>query len=286
MILTATGWRCLAASCLLALPLLAGAADPDETPPTPAPPPQEKPAAIPVWEGAIGLNTSYRPEYSGAAAKIAKLSPGFFLRYGRLTITNSSGFVTRRADDVVRGVGLDLVRDERLRLGLALRVDRGRSESSSPDLAGMGDIDPTVRVRLNLGYRLPGPWRLGGSWSVDALGKGGGNVGDAGVSWEHRLTPSTVLNANTSLSFAGDRYMQSYYGVSAEQSARSGYPVYEASAGVRDASVGVGFRTELSDDWLLLGGAGASRLLGPAARSPLTKDRNGWGLNLGLAWRF
>lgn len=30
----------------------------------------------------------------------------------------------------------------------------------------------------------------------------------------------------------------------------------------------------------------ATRLLGPAARSPLTRQRGGWGLNLGLARRF
>jgi outer membrane scaffolding protein for murein synthesis (MipA/OmpV family) len=37
---------------------------------------------------------------------------------------------------------------------------------------------------------------------------------------------------------------------------------------------------------LLLAGAGATRLLGPAASSPLTTSRNGWGINAGLAWRF
>ncbi len=286
MNLSATDWRCLALWCLLGAPLLAQAADPDETGSTPAPPAQDKPAPGPVWEGAIGLNTSYRPEYSGAAAKKIRVSPGFFLRYGRFSFTNTSGFTTRRADDVVRGLGLDLVRSERVRVGLGLRYDGGRAESSSTDLKGMGDIDSTVRVRLSFGYRPPGAWRLGASWSIDALGRGGGDYGDVSVGWGYPIGPRTSISANWNLSLASDRYMQSYYGVSAEQSARSGYPVYDVDAGVRDTSIGLGFRTELGEDWLLLGGVGASRLLRPAARSPLTRDPNGWGLNLGLAWRF
>ena len=51
----------------------------------------------------------------GLAQKVAKLNPVIFVRYGRFTITNSSGFVTRRAEDVVRGLGVDLLRGEQVR---------------------------------------------------------------------------------------------------------------------------------------------------------------------------
>ena len=239
-----------------------------------------------VWEGAIGFTMGYRPEYTGASRSIVKLTPALFLRYGRFTITNASGFVTRRADDVVRGLGLDFVNADRLRVNLALRVDAGRSESSSASFAGLGDIKPTVRARLNLGWRLDGPWRLGAAWSADAFGRGGGHFGDVGLGWERRFSPVTTLTAGLSLSAAGDRYMQTYYGISAEQAARSGYPEYKPRAGLRDIVATVGFRTDLGRDWILLAGAGATHLIGPAARSPLTASRNGWGINGGLAWRF
>ena len=242
--------------------------------------------ARPDWEGAIGLNLGYRPEYSGAAQHAVKAAPGFFLRWGRFTITNSSGFVTRRSDDVVRGLGLDLIRDDRLRLNLALRYDAGRSETTSADLAGTGDIKPTVRARASASYRLDGPWRLGASWSVDAFGRGGGSSGDVSVGWDHALGAQTTLGAGLSLGFAADRYMQTYYGISAQQSDRSGYPVFEAGNGLRDLSLSLGSRTNLGERWILLAGASASRLLGPAAASPLTRDPWGWGVSAGLAWRF
>lgn len=279
--------RATALGGLLFLTLLARAeeGDPSSAPP-PAPPPSPAPAEQTRWEGAIGLTVSHRPEYSGASNTVTKATPAIFVRYGRFTITNASGFVTRRADDVVRGLGADLVNNERLRVNLALRFDAGRSESTSTALQGLGDIKPTVRARLNVGWRFEGPWRLGASWSADALGKGGGNFGDISAGWEQRITPSTVMAAGLVLSAAGDRYMQTYYGINEAQAARTGYPVYTPKAGLRDIGTNLTMRMDLGPDWILLAGGGASRLLGPAADSPLTKNRSGWGINVGLARRF
>lgn len=239
-----------------------------------------------AWEGAIGLIASYRPEYQGGDKARFKVTPALFLRYGRLTVTNASGFATRRADDVARGLALDLVQGDRLRVNAALRVDAGRSEATSSELTGMGDIKPTVRVRVNASYRLDGPWRVGMAWSADLLGRGGGNGGDLGVVWEHRPTAKTVLTVGASLSVAGDRFMQTYYGVSEAQAARSGYPVYTPGSGLRDMSINTNLRHDIGEDWIVLAGAGTSRLLGPAAASPLTHSRSGWGVNAGFARRF
>lgn len=284
--------RVAACCALLCVAASAWAQVAEEPTPTAAPaaepaPPVAKDTST-RWEGAIGLTTSYRPEYSGSAKNIAKVSPALFLRYGRFTITNASGFVTRRADDVVRGLGIDLSNSDRFRANLALRVDQGRAENSSDSLTGMGDIKPTIRGRLNLSWRLEGPFRLGSSWSWDLLGKGGGYFGDLSAGLEHRIAGgrNTVVNSTLVLSAAGDRYMQTYYGVSEAQAARTRYPVYEAQAGLRDLAWNTGFRTDLGEDWIFIAGAAVSRLLGPAARSPLTGNRNGWGVNAGVAWRF
>ncbi|MFY9514115.1 MAG: MipA/OmpV family protein, partial [Rubrivivax sp.] len=106
----------------------------------------EAPAAL---EGAIGPIVSYAPAYQGSDSSRVKLLPGLFLRYGRLTVTNASGFVTRRSDAVVRGLGLDLSRsDSAVRFGLQLRFDRGRQEDTAEALKGLGDVKATVRLRL------------------------------------------------------------------------------------------------------------------------------------------
>ena len=238
------------------------------------------------FEGVYGLTLGYRPEYSGASNQVVKLTPGLFIRYGRFTLSNVSGFVTRRADDVVRGLGVDLLRSDRVHVSLALRFDAGRSESTSTALTGQGDIKPTVRARAATSWKLDGPWRLGAAWSVDALGRGGGNFGDVSVGWEHALAPRSTLSLGTSLSLAGDRYMQTYYGITAAQAARSGRAEYTPGSGLRDLSVYANLRHDLGPDWTVLAGASTTRLLGPAAASPLTASRNNWGLSTSLGRRF
>ena len=238
------------------------------------------------WEGALGLTTSYRPEYEGASRHIVKVSPALFIRYGRFTVTNASGFVTRRADDVVRGLGADLIRSDQLRVNASLRFDAGRNEDTSKVLKGLGNIKSTVRVRVSASWRLDGPWRAGASWSVDVLGRGGGALGDVSGGWEQRIGPDTTLMLGTGVSMAAGRYMQSYYGVNAEQAARTAYPVYTPGSGLRDAAAYVNLRHDFGSEWTMLTGANTTRLLGPAAASPLTGRKTGWGLSLGLARRF
>ncbi|HRD97413.1 MAG TPA: MipA/OmpV family protein [Rubrivivax sp.] len=281
------GRACALLACPLALAVQAQ--EPTAARPLDEPPAAAAPAPTPTsvsWEGAIGLSAQYRPEYAGAQHRVLKVTPALFLRYGRFTITNASGFVTRRADDVVRGLGVDLLARDRLSVKLSLRYDRGRAEDTSNSLSGMGDIPATVRARLVANWRLDGPWRAGLSWSLDALGRGGGNLGDISFGWEQRVTPATQLAASLSLALAGDRYMQTYYGVSQEQAARTGRPVYEARAGWRDVTGSVSLRHDLGPEWTLLVGLSASRQLGPAADSPLTTQRNGWSASLAAAWRF
>jgi len=148
----------------------------------------------------------------GLAQKVAKLNPVIFVRYGRFTITNSSGFVTRRADDVVRSLGLGLLRSERVRASLALRFDAGRSEATSDVLKGQGDIKATVRARAAASWKLDGPWRLGAAWSVDAFGRGGGNFGDVSVGWEHPLGHGSTLTVSSSLGPAADSPLTQSHG--------------------------------------------------------------------------
>ena len=238
------------------------------------------------FEGVYGLTLGYRPEYSGASNQVVKLTPGLFIRYGRFTLSNVSGFVTRRADDVVRGLGVDLVRSDQVRVSLAMRFDAGRSESTSTALKGQGDIKPTVRARAAATWKLDESWRLGAAWSVDAFGRGGGNFGDVSVGWERALAPHSTLSLGTSLSLAGDRYMQTYYGVNARQAASSGRAEYTPDAGLRDLSVYANLRHDLGPNWTMLAGASASRLLGPAAASPLTASLKNWGFSTSLGRRF
>jgi len=239
------------------------------------------------WEGAIGLIATYRPEYQGATNSVVKLKPVVFLRYGRFTVSSGGGsFATKRAGDIARGLSLSLVEREGVRVSLGLRYDGGRSEADSGALAGLGDIPPTLRARIAATWRVSDHWRMGVNWNVDAFARGGGSYGELTGGWEQEVAPRWVLTVGSTLSLAGDRYMQTYYGVTEDQAASTDFPVYYPEFGLREITFGLGLRHQLNHEWILVGGIGLSRLLGPAAASPLTTDPFGWGVNAGAVWRF
>ena len=248
------------------------------------------PPLVPVhaaeWEGAVGPLLSNGPAFLGAADRKTKLMPGFYLRYGNLTVTNASGFIARNSEEVVRGLGLDLSPRTDVKLSLALRFDGGRSESTSSALQGLGNVRATVRARLAARWSMDEHWRLGGAVSVDALGRGGGYLSELNVTREQRWSPSTTWAAGVATTLAGDRYMQTYFGVTPVQAARTGLAAYEPQAGARDVTLFANLRSEITPRWVLLSGVNATRLLGPAADSPLTKQPSSVAVTAGLAWSF
>ena len=251
-----------------------------------APPPPAAAASAPAFEGAIGLLLSASPEYSGAQARKLRTLPGFYLRYGRFTVSNAGGFVTRRKDDVVRGLGLDLSGGTLIRTTLALRIDNGRRSSSSGALAGIDDVRRTLRLRGVATWPFGDGWKLAAGLSSDLLGRGGGQIADLGLSHERTLGPGLTWSVGSGVSWASSRYMQSWYGVTPEAARRSGYAEYAPGSGLREVSIGTGLRHEFNRDWIGFADLSASRLLGPARRSPLTTAPKQWQAGAGLAWRF
>ncbi|EHR72668.1 outer membrane protein V [Burkholderiales bacterium JOSHI_001] len=281
-----------AALCLLAgLPsALAQTAPTAPTAPEPAASAPDVPASAPRpptrWEGAIGLILHHEPSYSGSGEMVDKAVPAFYLRYGRFTITNASVFVTRRQDDVLRGASADLLRSDTLRVNLALRVDNGRRETASDRLTGLGEVKRTVRGRLSLGWNFAPDWRLSLGLSPDLLGHGGGTSFDAGVVRDFRLGPRSVVSLGTGLTYGNARNLQSYYGVTPEQSARTGYAVYTPGAGLTGTSVSLGWRGDINERWTAFATGSASRMLGPVLDSPIVTGTRNWSVSSGLAWRF
>jgi outer membrane scaffolding protein for murein synthesis (MipA/OmpV family) len=238
------------------------------------------------WDAALGFITSYAPEYAGSNRWVLGVKPGGWVRWGRLSIATRSTFVVRSGEPLAgSGLRLDLSPGQRLRVGLSLRQDSGRQESDSADLRGLGDVRRTLRLRLAASVPMDG-WRLGGSVTADALGRGGGELAEVAFSRGVPLAPRLNASASATLSYGSARYMQAYYGITEEQSARSGYPVYVPGAGLRDIALALGLRHQLEGPWVVFAGISASRLVDKAAGSPLVRERDSWALSAGLAYRF
>jgi MipA family protein len=283
---------------LLATAAVAG----DEPPPTPseqppseqpppdasAPPPPPPPPAQPKRdiEGAIGPVFGLSPDYGGDRHLKLMTTAGFFLRYGRYTISNTSAFVTRRADDVFTGLGVDLKQTEKLRFNFGLRLDRGREASSSESLQGLHDVPTTIRGRASLTQHFEHGTKLSLTWSPDLLGHEGGQLLSLALGHDRTLSPGLTWNVTGSVTWASAQYMRSYYGVRPDETAASGYPVYTPGGGLRDATIGTGWRLDVHRRWVAFWGLGLTHLLGPAADSPVTRATTQWSANGGIAWRF
>jgi outer membrane scaffolding protein for murein synthesis (MipA/OmpV family) len=237
-------------------------------------------------EGAIGLLINHSPTFPGAGDFKTRIRPAGFIRWGRVTISGAGGFTTKREDDVERGLDTELVRRDNLRASVALRFDNGRLETDSPYLAGMGKIRKTVRARLGVRYDIDRNWQVVAATSLDILGHGGGASADLSLGRSWRLTPKTEWIMGTGISMGNARYMQAWHGVTPEQSAASGYPVYEPGAGLRSVGLSGTLRSEFAHRWAGFAGFGYSHALGAAADSPLTRGKNALQFTGGVAWRF
>lgn len=236
--------------------------------------------------GAVTLSVQSGPDYLGARDRGLAVRPGVFVRWGRLSVSSGAGWAARRQDIELRGLGYDLARTETFDATLGLRMDSGRNDSDSDALKGMGDIRRTIRARIGADWRFTPGWQLSGSWTVDAFGRGGGNLGELRLRHEWPLSPMLTLSSGAALTVAGDRYMQTYFGVTPEQAQRTGYRVYSPGLGLRDLQLYTTLRYELGEHWVLTGGPGLTRVLGPAARSPLTQKKQTWTLSAGAGYRF
>ncbi|QGZ38355.1 outer membrane scaffolding protein for murein synthesis (MipA/OmpV family) [Pseudoduganella flava] len=150
--------------------------------------------------------------------------------------------------------------------------------SGSPALRGMGDVKGGTTavlgaswsvvdgLELELHTELPLSHRENGR----ALG-----VGLTGTLFQQERDHVTMSLAAK----LGDRdYMQTYYGVSAQQSARSGYRAYRPNAGLHEMELTMTWRHQFDKRWGMTATAGVVTLVRDAAASPISKkDRSATG---------
>ena len=237
---------------------------------------------------ALGLSGSLSTTSFGTATSTAQARPVWAFQYGRIRISTGGAAAVLGIAQDPRGPGAsaELLSTDRVRLGVALRIDRGRNSSAIEGLEGLPDVPATLRTRVYSSYALTARWTLAGSISQDILGRGGGTVATADFGYRAPFNPASEWYAGLGLSWADARYMNSYYGVPPDSPAGSGRAGYEPGAGPTSLRAGIGFTTALSSRWILFGGAGVTQLLGHAADSPLTTERLSRSVSIGLAYRW
>jgi outer membrane scaffolding protein for murein synthesis (MipA/OmpV family) len=188
---------------------------------------------------------------------------------------------------VDRQFGWNAYKDDDLAVGPYLRYSGGRSDNND-GLEGMGDIDRTLMAGAFINYRH-GPLRFKSEVRQDVLDQKQGAVAVFRLGTKVPWNGTPLFTAYVSTTWASSVYMQSFFGVNAAQSARTGLPAYHPGSGIRDVSVSISSGYGLTGNWSVSAQAEYRRLLGDAADSPLVEDTgsaNQFVIGAGLNYTF
>lgn len=174
---------------------------------------------------------------------------------------------------VSNGVGYNFSTSPRLQYGLRLTADFGRDEKRSAALRGLGDIDTQVEAGAFFNLRMQEGFAFTSSARYGSGRDGKGLVVDLGAGWSTTFGAGWRLGLGTALSVVNAEVMQSTFGITPEQSRRSGYAVYTPGAGLRDTRASLSLSYAFAPRLSATASVSASTLLGDAADSPLVRRK-------------
>lgn len=145
--------------------------------------------------------------------------------------------------------------------------------SGSDYLRGMGDIKGSAIVVPGLGYKVTDWLHLQLQAEVPVSERDNGEAVHFGISSPLYTSPNNAVTLALTSSWGSDKYMQTYYGVSAAQSSASGFTRHDAGAGIYAYSLNLDWTHRLTSRWSVLASAGATQLTGDAADSPIVQRK-------------
>ena len=162
-----------------------------------------------------------------------------------------------------------------------------RDDNDAARLRGLGDVDGGLVLGGYAAYHL-GPLMPFVSYQHQVTGDDTGSLIRFGAETRMPFASGISVLASAGATYADDDYMDSYFSVTAAQSAASlaGLNQYDADAGIKDVYFGLTTDVPLSRDWTLKLSGRYSRLVGDASDSPIVEDENQFFGGLGLSYRF
>lgn len=219
---------------------------------------------LPRFRTILGVASELQPAYDGSRAYRVEGGPVVNVYYRDVAFISTGD-----------GIGYNFLRGDHFQVGVSMTYDLGRKVTQDyANLHGMGDISPAPVAKLFgswvISKKLPLILR------VDArqfIGGAQGAVADIAVYTPLPGSSKTfVMFAGPSVTLATDRYMQSLYGVTAQQSAASGHPVYEIRHdGTSAAGVGFSATKFIGEHWLLNLDAAINQIRDSPSRSPIVE---------------
>lgn len=225
----------------------------------------------------IGVGVGYVPNYAGSDEYRVVPTPLINYRSGNF-------FVTPRAGLPAMGLSFELAPD--LETGVFVGLELGRDSDDSDRTRGMDDIDFHGAYGAFVEW-TPGRYSLGAAYRQAAKSGYGGAL-ELRTSYAVVQTEQQQLRLGVSTEWANSNDMQTWYGVSTSDAARSreNLSPYTASSGFKTAALFANWRYNLTKDWIVMSTVGVSTVLGDARDSPLTERKTNLFGSMGVAYRF
>jgi outer membrane scaffolding protein for murein synthesis (MipA/OmpV family) len=183
------------------------------------------------------------------------------------------------------GVGWNFSKREDLQFGVRLWPILARNDDQSQQ-RGLQPIGNRLGKALYLNYA---PWPfliLQSNLLAGSAYHGDGVQAEAGATLGTRLGDSTLVGLTLGGTWANGPHMRSYFGVTPQESAGGGLPVYTPGAGWLDGNIEVNAETRFDEHWKLSGQIIQARLVGDAGSSPVTLSRNQTTFSLTIWYQF
>ncbi|RYM62668.1 MltA-interacting MipA family protein [Serratia liquefaciens] len=227
----------------------------------------------------VGMGAQSTPRYSGSDQRHWLIAPVIQARNGTFFF------------DSLKGVGYDLQADNGLYLEHTLGYSLGRTDKNSTwrdgsnKLKGMGNIDVTMNTTIAMGWSAT-------SW-LSFEGKATLPLTDGqGVHYQTSVTVLPLQNdtdtvALQSAALFGDRrYMNTFYGVSREQSRRTDFASYQSAGGYYGVDSSLTWSHQFTSHWGGVVSADYTWLDDKAGNSPIVVKRGGTTYNFGVLYTF
>lgn len=174
---------------------------------------------------------------------------GYGTGFGALRLNAALGMRGKRSDDDSNGIG----------------------GSGSSELRGMGEVKSSATLNLGAHYSIFQGLDFSASTALPISHRENGKTAGFELSGTLHADERDKVTLSLGASLADSKYMQTYYGVTSAQAARTGFKAYKPAAGLYEAKFTFGWEHRIDQRWAITGMLGSSTLVRDAANSPVTR---------------
>ncbi|MGB7933112.1 MAG: MipA/OmpV family protein [Gammaproteobacteria bacterium] len=237
--------------------------------------------------GFLGLGATYRPDYEGSDNYEAKIAAygRYNMESGRyISLGGTSG--SERAARLKMNI---LTSKTSWEIGpvVQYRFKRG-GDVENNKVSNMQTVPNEQEAGGFVGYHA-GDLFLSMTGVYDISGESNGTLFYFNGLYHLPVNDRFEMAAGAYTTWASDDWMETYFGVSGPNAARSGLPKYSAGSGLKNAGVGLTGHYKFTRTWGMIGNVSYTRMLNDAEDSPLVKkvgDENQYTAVVALTYNF